>query len=77
MWKSISMFLGGALTALLIYLKVKDPEEINVSGDYIEKQKKTDNTKIKAKKGIFGFLKRDPENKAERKRKRVLRKSKK
>ena len=47
MKNSIIAFLAGALTALLIYLKKKNPDIVNVSGDLIEEQKIKDNRKIK------------------------------
>ncbi len=47
MKNSIIAFLAGALTALLIYLKKKNPDIVNVSGDLIEDQKIKDNSKHK------------------------------
>ena len=41
--------LAGALISLLIYLKNKHPDIVNVSGDLIEEQKIKDNRKIKNK----------------------------
>lgn len=77
MWKYISALLAGALATLTIIFTTQKPDNIIVDGDYIEKQKKTDNTKIKAKKGILGFLKRDPDKKAAAKKRKALRKQKK
>lgn len=74
MWKYISALLAGALATLTIIFTTQKPDNIIVDGDYIEKQKKTDNTKIKAKKGFLGFLKRDPDKKAARKERKALRK---
>lgn len=47
MWKNISLFLGGIIAGLLLYLKVKNPDVMNVTGDYVKEQKIKDNTKIK------------------------------
>lgn len=47
MKNNIIAFLAGALTALLIYLKKKHPDVVNVSGDLIEEQKIKDNRKVK------------------------------
>lgn len=49
MKNNIIAFLTGALTALLIYLKKKHPDIVNVSGDLIEEQKIKDNRKVKNK----------------------------
>ena len=76
MWKYLSALLAGALATLTIIFTTRKPDNIIVDGDYIEKQKKVDNSKIKAKKGMFGFLKRDPDKKAARKKRRALRKEK-
>lgn len=50
MKNSIIAFLVGALAALLLYLKKKNPDIVNVSGDLIEEQKIKDNRKIKHNK---------------------------
>ena len=47
MKNNIIAFLVGILTALLVYLKKKNPDIVNVSGDLIEEQKIKDNRKIK------------------------------
>jgi len=47
MKNNIIAFLAGVLTALLIYLKKKNPDIVNVSGDLIEEQKIKDNRKSK------------------------------
>lgn len=49
MKNSFIAFLIGALAALLIYLKNKNPDIVQVSGDLIEEQKIKDNRKIKGK----------------------------
>jgi len=77
MWKWISAVLAGALATLTIIFTTQKPDNIIVDGDYIEKQKKTDNSKFKSKKGLFGFFKADPNRKAARKAKRILRREKK
>lgn len=77
MYKYLSALLAGALATLTIIYSTQKAKVINVANDYIEKQKKTDNSKFKAKKGLFGFLKSDPDKKAARKAKRILRRSKK
>jgi len=74
MYKYLSALLAGALATLGIIYATQKAKVINVANDYIEKQKKTDNTKIKAKKGIFGFLKGDPGKREARKKRRALRK---
>ena len=43
----------------------------NVSGDLIESQKKKDNSKVKTRRGIFGWLKRDENKKIARKLMRI------
>lgn len=63
MKNSIIAFLAGALSTLLLFLKIKKPDVITVSGDLIENQKVKDNSK---RKGLFGFLKPDPVKKMER-----------
>ena len=47
MWRTVSIFLSGVLAALLIAMKLKKPEVINVSGNYVEDQKIKDNSKHK------------------------------
>lgn len=47
MWKSISIFLLGVLSALAVFLKFKQPNVINVAGDNVESQKVKDNSKHK------------------------------
>lgn len=77
MWKYISAVLAGALATLTIIFTNRKPENINVSGDYIKDQKVKDNRKVKAKKGMFGWLERDPDKKAAAKKRRALRRKKK
>ena len=72
MWKSISMFLGGALTALLIYLKLKNPEVVNVQGDQINDPKIKDNRKDKSRNKLSRLEKRK-ERRLRKERKRELR----
>jgi hypothetical protein len=47
MKNSIIAFLAGMLAAGLLYLKNKNPDIVNVSGDLIEEQKIKDNRKFK------------------------------
>ena len=47
MWKSISLFLGGVVAGIILFLKMKDPDITHVDGDLIESQKVKDNRKIK------------------------------
>ena len=47
MWKTISIFLLGAMAAFVAFFKMKAPDVTNVSGDLIEEQKVKDNRKIK------------------------------
>jgi uncharacterized membrane protein len=66
MWKSISLFLAGVISGFLVYIKLKQPDVTNVSGDLIESQKVKDNSKHKlSRKEIRA------NRKAERKRKRL------
>ena len=67
MYKSISLFLAGALTAFLVFFKMKSPDVVNVQGDQVNDPKIKDNSKHK--------LSRSEKRKA-RLEKRKLRKSK-
>ena len=76
------MYLAGVLTALLLYLKFKDPDVVNVQGDQVNDPKIKDNRKIK-KKSPFVIRSRQAarqmrkdERKRERQLKRDLRKLK-
>ena len=69
MWKNISIFLGGLITGLLIFLKMKEPDVIQVDGDLIESQKVKDNSKQKLSR-----KERRANRKAEKKYKRSLNK---
>ena len=69
MWKNISIFLGGLITGLLIFLKMKEPDVIQVDGDLIESQKVKDNSKHKLSR-----KERRANRKAEKKYKRSLNK---
>lgn len=71
-WKTLTIFLLGIVAGYFIFPK----EEINnIQGDLIEEQKIKDNRKNKSKKkGLFGWLKRDPKKKAERLARKELRK---
>ena len=75
-WKYISILFAGVIAGM--FLSPKKEETNNVQGDLIESQKVKDNSKDKRKrKGLFSFLKRDPEKKAERIKRKELRKQKK
>jgi hypothetical protein len=76
MWKELALILIGVVACGVYFYKTKKPEVTNVAGDLIEEQKLKDNSKFKAKKGMFGFLKRDPDKKAARKAKRILKNEK-
>jgi hypothetical protein len=65
MWKSIATFLGGVVAALLIAMKLKQPTNVNVSGDYVKDQKNKDNSKHKLSR---------KERRIERRKARILRK---
>lgn len=71
-WKTLTIFLLGIVAGYFIFPK----EEINnIQGDLIEEQKIKDNRKNKSKKkGLFGWLKRDPKKKEERLARKELRK---
>lgn len=47
MWKNISIFFGGIIVGLILYIKTKSPDVMNVKGNYVKEQKTKDNTKIK------------------------------
>lgn len=66
------LVLGFALDQI-IFPRTKT---VNVADDYIESNKVKDQSKIKIKKPIFGFLKRDTEKKKAKQIERDLRKSK-
>jgi len=69
MWKSIATFLGGIMAGLLIFLKMKNPDVINVQGDLIEDQKIKDNSKHKLSRKERRLQRRE-----ERKQKRLTKK---
>lgn len=85
-WRSIAIFLMGVAAALLIAMKMQKPG--TVINQQIKKMKTrgTGNTQEatmnnvlpesgKPKKGLFGFLKVDPEKKAARKAEKEARRA--
>ena len=74
MWQYIALISLGINISFIAYLKFKKPEIVNVQGDLIESQKVKDNSKVKNRKGMFGWLKLDPKKKAERLKEKELRK---
>lgn len=73
-WKTLTIFLLGIVAGYFIFPK----EEINnIQGDLIEEQKVKNNSKHKdnrKRKGLLGWLKRDPKKKEERLARKELRK---
>ena len=69
---ALMLILGIAIDQI-IFPRTKT---INVQDDYIESQKVKDNSKVKHRYGLFGWLKRDPEKKKAAQEKRRLRKNK-
>lgn len=75
-YKILFFLVLGAVLILIIFPRTKTN---NVQGDLIEDQKVKDASKHKdnrKRKGLFGFLKRDPEKKKARQLKRDLLKQK-